>query len=202
MIGIRLPQRGDRGAVLLEFVIVAPVLLLLAFGTAELGLAWVANNRVEGTTSTAARIGASSGSSLDADRNILVSIRSSLPASELANLDRVVVFEPINADGGVPSNCIKPAGSADQAGVVGRCNTYTGATVRGVSSSSMVGFGGGASDSDRFWAPVTRKDTLAGPPDHIGVWVRTTHRNQTNTYWGDFVITRTSIYRIQPDING
>lgn len=202
MIGARRSRRADRGAVLLEFAIVVPVLLLLAFGTAELGLAWVANSRIEGTTSTAARIGASGGSSLDADRNILVSIKSSLPASELANLDRVVVFEPSNADGGVPSSCIKPTGSTDQTGVTGRCNTYSGATVRGVSSSSMVGFGGGASDVDRFWAPVTRKDTLAGPPDHLGVWVRTTHRNQTNTYWGDFVITKTSIYRIQPDLNG
>ena len=35
-----------------------PLLLLLAFGTAEMGLAWVTNNRVEGSVSTAARIAA------------------------------------------------------------------------------------------------------------------------------------------------
>ncbi len=202
MMRIRRLHRADRGAVLLEFMLVAPFLLLMAFGTAEMGLAWVANNRIEGSTSTATRIGASSGSLAEADRNILVSLQSSLPAEALANLDRVIVFKPTNADGGVPATCIKPAGSTDQTGVPGQCNTYSGATVRGVSSSSMTGFGGAPTALDRFWAPATRKDSLAGPPDYIGVWVRTTYGNQTNTYFGDFTITKTSIYRIQPDING
>lgn len=199
MIGIRRARGADRGATLLEFVFVAPFLLLMAFGTAEMGLAWVTNNRVEGSSSTAARIGASSGSLPESDENILISLKSSLPAAALANLDRVVVFKPADLDGAVPANCIKPPGSTQQIGVGDKCNTYSGATVQGVTGSTSTTDLGTADD---FWAPSTRKDTLAGPPDYIGVWVRTTHRNQTNTYWGDFTITKTSIYRIQPDING
>lgn len=187
---------AERGATLLEFVFVAPFLLLMAFGTAELGLAWVANNRVEGSTSTAARIGASSGSLAEADVNMLVSLRSSLPANELATLDRVVIFKPTNADGGVPASCIKPLGSTSQVGVNAQCNTYTGATVRSATTATVLG------SADDFWSPATRKDTLAGPPDYVGVWVRTIHEKQTGTYFGDFTITRTSIYRIQPDIDG
>lgn len=196
MIRRRRTHGAERGATLLEFVFVAPFLLLMAFGTAEMGLAWVANNRVEGSTSTAARIGASSGSLPEADVNILVSLKSSLPAKELANLDRVIIFKPTNADGGVPAICIKPFGSTNQTGVNAQCNTYSGATVRSVTTSTNLG------SADDFWNPTTRKDTLAGPPDYIGVWVRTIHENQTGTYFGDFTITKTSIYRIQPDING
>jgi hypothetical protein len=196
MIGRRGPRGAERGATLLEFVFVAPFLLLMAFGTAEMGLAWVANNRVEGSTSTAARIGASSGSLPEADVNMLVSLRSSLPANELAQLDRVVIFKPTNADGGVPASCIKPFGSTSQVGVSGQCNTYSGATVRTVTTATVLG------SADDFWSPATRKDTLAGPPDSIGVWVRTIHENQTGTYFGDFTITKSSIYRIQPDVDG
>ena len=54
----RFARRGhrERGATMIEFAFVTPLLLLLAFGTAEMGMAWVADNRVEGSVSTAARI--------------------------------------------------------------------------------------------------------------------------------------------------
>lgn len=188
--------RAERGATMLEFALVLPFLLLMAFGTAEMGLAWVANNRVEGSSSTAARIGASSGSLAEADRNILVSLRSSLPASALANLDRVVVFKPTDADGTVPSACIKAVGDGSQVGVSLQCNTYSGNTVRTVTDTTDLG------SADDYWAPSTRKDTLAGPPDRIGIWVRTTHPAQTGTFWSSFTIIKSSIYRIQPDIDG
>lgn len=181
---------------MLEFVLVLPFLLLMAFGTAEMGLAWVANNRVEGSTSTAGRIGASSGSLAEADRNILLSIKTSLPPQELANLDRVIVFKPTDADGTVPATCLKAPGSTSQVGLSNECNTYTGATVRAVTSSTDLG------TADDFWASASRKDTLAGPPDRIGVWLRTTHPAQTGTFWTDFTITKASIYRVQPDIKG
>ena len=55
---------------------------------------------------------------------------------------------------------------------------------------------------DRFWAPSTRLDSIVGPPDYLGVYVRTTYKNRTGTYWGDFTVTSKTVYRIQPDING
>lgn len=189
--------RAERGATMLEFALVLPFLLLMAFGTAEMGLAWVANNRVEGSSSTAARIGASSGSLAEADRNILVSLRSSLPASALANLDRVVVFKPTDADGTVPSACIKAVGDGSQVGVSLQCNTYSGNTVRTVTDATLL-----TDLPDDYWKPGDRKDSLAGPPDRIGIWLRTTHPAQTGTFWSDFTIIKSSIYRIQPDIDG
>ena len=188
-------RKRERGATLLEFALVVPVLFLLAFGTAEMGLAWVTNNRVEGSTSTAARIAASSGSLAESDRSVLQSLKSSLPQEQLNRLDRVIIFKPTNANGGVPAGCIKPVGSTNQVGVNGSCNTYAGATLQGTIPTDL----GAADDS---WLPTSRKDRLADPPDYIGVWVRTTHDAKTGTFFDDLTITKTSIYRIQPDIDG
>jgi len=193
----RASRRGDdRGVAVLEFAIVVPFLLLMLFGTAEMGLAWVAHNRVEGAVSTSARVGASTGQDANADVNILVALRAALPAEALANADRVVIFEPSNADGAVPSGCIHAVGSTSQSGVTGACNSYNGATVRGVTTASNLG------TADDSWAGSSRNDSLAGPPDFLGVYVRTTYDSKTGSFFNDMTITRTSIYRIQPDIDG
>jgi TadE-like protein len=181
---------------MLEFALVLPLLLLLAFGTAEMGLAWTAHNRVEGAVSTSARVGAASGATADADFNIIDALQASLPAEALANLDRVIVFKPTNSDGGIPGGCLKPQGSTNQIGVSGQCNTYSGATVRAANDPTDL------APASSYWSGASRKDSLAGPPDSLGVYVRTTHDSKTGTFWGDFTITRTSIYRIQPDIDG
>jgi hypothetical protein len=186
--------RNDRGATLIEFALVVPLLLLLAFGVAEMGLAWVSNNRVEGAVSTAARIASSSGSLAEADRSVLQSLQAALPPEQLAGVDRVVIFKPSDASGTVPAGCIKPVGSTNQVGVSGSCNTYAGDTVRSVPNDLGT--------ADNSWAPATRRDNLSDPPDYIGVWVRTTHDAKTGTFFDDMTITKVSIYRIQPDIDG
>jgi Flp pilus assembly protein TadG len=184
---------------MLEFALVLPLLALLAFGTAEMGLAWTAHNRIEGATSAAARVGSSTGQDVNADVSILVALRAALPAEALANLDRVVIFKPVNADGGMPATatCVRPVGSTSQVGSAGNCNTYTGATVRAVTTATDLG------PADDSWNGLTRKDGLAdaGGPDYLGVYVRTRQDSKTS-FFGDFTITRTSIYRLQPDIDG
>lgn len=183
---------------MVEFAIVLPLLLLLAFGTAEMGLAWVTNNRVESAVSTAARVAASSGSLPEADANVLKSLRAALPQEQLDNLDRVVIFKSTDLNGAVPAGCIPAVGSNVNTGVNGACNSYAGGTVRGTIGSTMGSL-------DNFWDPAGppgRNDRLADPPDYIGVWVRSTHESKTGTFYDDMTITKVSIYRIQPDIDG
>jgi hypothetical protein len=193
---------GQRGATIVEFALVLPFLLLLGIGTAEMGMGWVAHDRVAGAGAQAARVAAVSGSRVEADRDVLLALRASLPADALANLDRVVIFKPSSLQGAVPAGCIKAAGDTSQTGVASSCNTYNGATIRSVTSSSMTGFGGGSTAADRFWSPATRKDTLAGPPDYVGIWLRTTHENVTGSLFGDLTLVKVSIFRIQPDLAG
>lgn len=191
-------HRSDRGATVLEFALILPFLALMAFGTAEMGVAWTAHNKVEGATSTAARVGSSSGGVLEADVNILQALRLALPEESLDKLDRVVVFRATDLDGGFNPSCIKDVGSSDQTGVNGVCNTYSGATVRTFDEEAADPLGA----ADNFWLGTTRRDSLADPPDALGVWVRTTHGSITGTFFNDLTITRQSIYRLQPDIDG
>jgi hypothetical protein len=193
--------RRDSGVALLELVLMLPFVLLIVFGTVEGGAAFVAGDRVAGAAAQAARIGASGGSRVETDRDILVALRAALPAGELARLDRVVVFEPTGPSGGVPAGCIKPVGDPSEVGNAA-CNSYTGETVRNVAAGSMLGFGGQANHKDRWWRPAVRTDTLLLGPDYLGVWVRTVHTGVLGVIFHDMTLTRTSIVRIQPDLAG
>jgi hypothetical protein len=192
--------RGDRGATIVEFALLMPFLLILAMGTADMGLGWIATDRVESASAQAARTAAVKGTRVEADRDVLVTLATALPAPELANLDRVVIFKP-GAAGAVPSGCIKIAGDSSETGATG-CNTYSGATVRAVTATSMTGFGGTALAKDHYWAPASRNDALSDPPDYIGVWLRTTHNSQVGGWFGSITITKVTILRIQPDLAG
>jgi Flp pilus assembly pilin Flp len=193
-------HRDERGATIVEFALLMPFLLLLALGTAEMGLGWVATDRVESASAQAARVAAVSGARVEADRDVLVALATALPAPELANLDRVVIFKP-GAGGVVPAGCIKAAGDPSETGATG-CNTYSGATVRASTATSMTGFGGTSGAKDRFWSPASRKDALSDPPDYIGVWLRTTHDSPVGGSFGSITITKITILRIQPDLAG
>ena len=195
----RLRLHRERGATMLEFALVLPLLVLLVFGTAEAGLGWTENNRVEGAASTAARVGAAAGQDATADEQILIALKASLTPESLANLDRVIIFKPANADGGLPASCNKPTGSTSQVGVNGSCNSYSGAGVRAVTSDTATTDLG---SNDDYWRGELRNDSLADPPDYLGVYVRTRHDSKTGVGFGNFTITRTSIYRLQPDIDG
>ena len=194
-------HQADRGSALLELVFVLPFLCALLFGTIELGQAWVSKNRVEGSVVQAARFGATDGARPEADRDLLVALQASLPAPLLADVDRVVVFRATDPTGTVPAGCIKALGDPSEVGT-SLCNTYNGATLRSVTAASMAGFGGTAGKKDAYWAPASRLDTLDGPPDYVGVWVRTKNRPLTSFAFTKVAITATSVTRIQPDLTG
>lgn len=187
----------QRGASLLEFALVAPILLLILFGVGEFGLAWISANRLEGAVSAAARVASSQGSTADADRAVLLQLQASLPEELLNNVTRVVIYES-DATGYMHPNCTSGAATS-QTGVSGRCNRYNGATLRNPNLATMS-----LSTPMGFWPPADRDDELSGsPPDFIGVYVETRHDDFSGTFWSDgFVLERSSIYRIQPDITG
>lgn len=196
-----LGRRSERGATIVEFALVLPILLLLGLGTVEMGMGWVATDRAQTATAQGARVGAVSGGRIETDRDILLALQASLPAGELANLDRVIVFKPSSPQGGMPVGCVKAWADPSETGT-SSCNTYTGSTARSTTATSMLRFGGGPGAVDRFWPPALRKDTLAGPPDYLGVWLRTRHDSVTGSSLGDLTLTKVVIFRIQPDLIG
>ena len=185
----------------MELALLLPVLSLLVFGTLELGSAWVADTRVDSATAQAARMGASSGNRLTSDRDLLLALQAALPEPALAHLDRVIVFDASEPGGSIPEACLRPVGHpADVTGA--RCNSYSGATVRAVSSTATTGFGGGPGAKDSGWPPVTRASSLTGPPDYLGVWVRTVHVGVTRLPFASTDLVSRAVFRIQPDLTG
>lgn len=193
--------RSDRGSALVELALVLPMLCILVYGTTEMGFAWVAKNRVASSVSQAARIGASSGNQPATDRDILLTLKATLPAKQLAALDRVVVYNANDPSGVVPAGCTKNAADTSEMGTSG-CNTYTGTTVRAVSAGSMAGFTGASGGKDGYWPPTSRKAALLDPPDYIGVWLRTSYEGITGYGYSHVTMTTAAVYRIQPDLSG
>ena len=178
-----------------------PFLCTLLYGTIELSQAWVSDNRVQSSVAQAARVAAADGSRVAADRDLLVALRASLPAGVLADTDRVVVYKSTDGTGAVPPGCIKAVGDPSEVGSA-LCNSYNGATLRAASAASMTGFGGTAGTKDASWAPASRLDRLSGPPDYLGVWIRTKNRPLTGFAFAQVTITAKTVVRIQPDLGG
>ncbi len=101
---------GDRGAALVEFAMVATLLFALLFGILEFGLMFRDRLTVANATQSAARVGASMGSSPDADITILRSLEqslSTLPNSGLGIVRYVDIFEA-RSDGTPAGPCPGP----------------------------------------------------------------------------------------------
>ena len=166
-----------------------PLLLLLAFGTAEMGMAWVANNRVEGSTSTAARIAASQRELVGGGSSAcLQSLQSSLPQEQL---DRPGPGGHVQADhrqrGGAGG--VHQAGGVDQPGRGGRarCNTYAGATVPGHDPDRP------GRRADDFWAPdEPQRPTWRTRLTTSGCGSAPRYGAKTGTFFDDMTITKTS----------
>jgi Flp pilus assembly protein TadG len=184
------PQSSrERGATLLEFALVAPILLLLTFGAFEYGMFFKDYLTVSNTTRTGARVGSAAGSSGDADYQILQAVKSAataLPGGSNA-IQQISIYKSTSAAGGPSTTCQTTSTS-------GQCNVYTASAF--TQPSTM--FGCGAGDLDTAWCPTTRVDSQAVGPDYIGVWVKTTHGFVTKLFGSSRTITDSVVMRIEP----
>ncbi len=142
--------------------------------------------------------GASSGSLPEADESILLSLKSSLPAEELARS-----IGSSCSSRATPTARCQPAASR-RSGATSQIGVSTGATPTpgprcGRSPTARPRWTLGSADD--FWAPTSARTPSPAPRLHRGVAAHRP-RGQTGTFWTDFTITKASIYRIQPDING
>jgi len=182
----------ERGATLLEFALVAPVLLLLIFGAFEYGMFFKDYLTVSNTTRTGARVGSAAGSSADADYQILQAVKAAANAlpGGAASIEQISIYRAASAGGGPTSTCQTTSSVTD------RCNTYTGAVFTQPASK----FGCGAGSLDSAWCPTTRVDSQALGPDYIGVWVKTTHGFVTKFFGSSRSITDSVVMRIEPRV--
>lgn len=191
---LRRARSNDRGIVLIEFVLVAPLLLMLILGIFEYGNAWRQVGSVERAAQQGARTAASMANHRFADYEALRAIDTATRDLPGLTVDRVIIYRPA-ADGSIPNPaCL--SGS-----VPGVCNRYTGANVR---STSPAGFSGGSSSApscagsiDAAWCPLGRSRQQATIA-RIGVHITLTYQSVTNMLPTTVTIERTAVYQIDP----
>ena len=112
-------HRSERGAALLETVVVFPLLLVLAIGAAEFGLAFLDWLTVSNATRDGARIGSAAGTEPTADAVINAALAEELldPDDLISgSIDEVWIFEadingdPINPNNPALTNKYVPSG--------------------------------------------------------------------------------------------
>jgi hypothetical protein len=182
---------------LVEFALVVPVLVLLALGVVEYGLAWQDKLTVQTGVRTGIRVGSSGGALASTDQDVLLGIGSAVDSLRLSSVDWVMVYKPSAPDGTVPAACSTPTPHS----VSGTCNTYSGAQLQQVLSGTAPAswFGCGGSALDRFWCPTSRQAFQSVGPDQLGVWVRATHNMLSGMFGPTVTVEDTAVMRLEPN---
>jgi hypothetical protein len=198
------PEGRERGAVLVEFAMVASLLLLLIAGVFDYGWAWRAGLATNEGVRTAARVGSGQAKSPGADYFALNGLRSAMSASgKLGDVDKVVIFKSSTVNGRVPTSCLA-------ASPTGTCNVLTGAQLRNLTLSSFnlaidannVATGTGCLKSGvalrNTWCPTARSNNQDTGADYYGVYMEMTYDHQFPFLGGDTKVTRTAVMRLEP----
>jgi Flp pilus assembly protein TadG len=207
--------RGDDGAVLVEFALVAPLLIMLVFGLVDYGRMYNQDNVLIRSVQSAARTGAAQGPDRYADYNVLQSLEASLSAMEGAAIQRVVVFRASSANGQVPAACLTAARPDDltargvstgSGSTAVRCNIYSRSQVeyRGNVLSFFPGTSNCAGGWDASWCPTTRsRGSDTTDPDFLGVYVQVEATALTGIVGLPTAsMSSTSVFRLDPCITG
>lgn len=202
MMGSRSLKRADksRGAALVEFALVLPLLVTLVMGIFEFGNLWRQVGSLERAAHQGARAVAAQANGRYADFEGLRGVDAVTRGLSGITVERVIVYRATAADGKVPNACL--TGS-----VAGLCNVYTGAQVRTV---SPVGFPSGSLSNptcaggswDSAWCPVGRPRSEMDPI-RIGLHLTVTYEPVTGFFPGvQSTIERYAVFQIEPCAQG
>lgn len=193
-------RRGERGAVLVEVVLIVPVLLIISLGVFDIGLSWKASLTVSNASRAGARVASNIGIGATADKAALSSIAASLGTIPASEIDVVVIYRTTTPTGAVPAGCLDSVAKLAGGNLVLQCNTYSASDINGAATSSAF-TGVCATSRDRFWCPSTRANNqaLSAGPDYIGVFVRINHATKTKMFGSTMVIKDTAVMRIEPN---
>jgi len=170
----------DRGATIVEFAIVMPLLLLLMIGIMEVGVAFYDYLTIERATLEGVRTASFTGRTLDADCQTITNIVSDLPGGFLVRIQQIEIYR------------------ADQAGnqIIGQTNIWQ--YLSGDPTDCVNSW-----NPQVLWPPGARY-TTAGPSqplDIIGVRIQMPRNWITNfpPFTGSYTVDERSILRMEPE---
>lgn len=192
----------ERGAVLVEAALIAPIAFALVFGAMELGYAYFGKLTVEHMSVAGARSASGGANDVLSDYNTLQAVRDASTGMSTSKITMVVIYRATAPSDRVPAAC-KTASVTNTTSTRG-CNRYVGSDLLLASSQfGCVGPPGPTQKIDRFWCPTTRKTALLstngnGPPDYIGVYVAGLHNNLFGLFGKSFTFSNDTVIRIEP----
>ena len=179
-------RRRDRGAVMIEFVIIAPVLVLLAMGLLEFGYGFRSHTMVSQAAADGLRVASSAGFDGLADYGALQAVAAStgsLPSD--SEITRVVIFDP-EATAWTNGTCRTMAiPVSGHTGVAGACNVYAGSVLPSLVPGHFVDGGSSCSitDWDRYLCPLQRDaDPDGGGTMRLGLYLLVDHQMLTGLF--------------------
>jgi len=188
----------ERGAVLVEAAIIAPIAIALVFGAMELGYGYYGKLTVEHMSIAGARAASGNANDVLADYNMLKAVNDARTGMGASSVTKVVIYRASSPSDRVPTAC-KSGPVTNTSGTKG-CNFYTGADF--TLPTSAFGCGTSPPQKDRYWCPSTRKFALEagpnGPPDYVGVYVEGVHKTLIGMFGKTFTFTNDTVIRIEP----
>ena len=187
-------RRSERGAVLVEFVVVATVLVTLALGVFEVGMMWSDHQALTQAARSGARVSSQLGVAGEADVETLRSIQAGVSGID-ADVTRVVVFEA-DVNGDMPVACETAA-----AGYTGsaNCNVYDSLSMANLNSAGWWGTGPSCGTADNNWCSATDRNDTQASATYVGVMVEITRPYLTPFFGGGtHTMSETAVMRVEP----
>ncbi len=197
---------GDSGAILVEFSLFLPFVVLIAMGLLEFGLIYSDTQIVGTALRSTARAGANTtgggGDQATADWTALRAALTGLGELDLDRVNRIVIYDG-SAGGSAPSACrsLDVSGTPFVGGVANTCNVYGTDWLTNTfdDTDSSVGFGSnGCPTSVTGWCPTTDRDSTAPGLDMFGVYVEYERDYITGLFGSTATIRDNAIYQIEP----
>lgn len=189
----------QRGAALVEFVLIAPLLVLIVAAIFEFGLAFRDSMTLSNALRSGARVGSNAGRERQADYTILKSIEAAMTEFPTARVERIIVYKAATTNSAVPAACLAVSGSGGVNTSTVSCNVYQSSDM----ARPLSDFGGttscSATSPDRYWCPTARQNQQALGADYLGVWMQIRYEYVTNVFPGSGItITDRAVMRLEP----
>ena len=191
-------ENGDRqrGAALVEFVLIAPVLVLITAAIFEYGLAFRDSMTLSNALRSGARVGSNAGREREADYTILKSVEAAM--TEVPELTHRPAHRLQGDDGRLGRARLLP-GDPGQWWRQRPLQRLPG--VR--SGCPLSDYGGTTSCSagapDRYWCPTARQNSQALGADYLGVWMEIRYTYVTKVLPGTGITIRDrAVMRLEP----
>lgn len=194
-------RRGDKGAVLVEFVLVVPIFALLLMGVVDLGMAYRESLNLSGAVRSAARQATSAGTTRNADFLALQAFEATMGQAHNVTIEKVVIYNTTDTGGDpLDPSCFTSSNPPASA----KCNVYTGTQISQIGTDYLTHFGSAnACDPgawDASWCPLVRHDLQGDPPDYVGVYAVVSYRSWTSLFPATRTLTDRAVLRIEPRV--